>query len=76
MGVGDFLHAEVELVQRIKSLLYEERLTLEGARKRLVAESRRNHGAQLNLEMREVAYADALKRVRDRLTALRARFTP
>ena len=66
---------DLELVQRIKSLLYDERLTLEGARKRLVAESRRNNG-QLELGMREVVYADALKRVRDRLMALRARLAP
>jgi len=67
---------DLELVQRIKTLLYDERLTLEGARKRLLAESRRNTTNQLELGMREVAYADALKRVRDRLTALRARLTP
>jgi len=66
---------DLELVQRIKTLLYEERLTLEGARKRLLAESRRSNGAQLELGMREAIYADALKRVRDRLTALRARLS-
>jgi DNA-binding transcriptional MerR regulator len=65
---------ELDLVQRIKTLLYDERLTLEGARKRLLAESRRNHG-QLDLGMREVVYADALKRVRDRLSALRAQLS-
>ena len=31
---------DLELVQRIKTLLYEERLTLEGAKKRLRSESR------------------------------------
>jgi len=67
---------DLELVQRIKTLLYDERLTLEGARKRLLAESRRSNTSQLELGMREVAYADALKRVRDRLTALRARLAP
>ncbi len=67
---------DLELVQRIKTLLYDERLTLEGARKRLLAESRRSTMNQLELGMREVAYADALKRVRDRLTALRARLAP
>ena len=67
---------DLELVQRIKTLLYDERLTLEGARKRLLAESRRSQTNQLELGMREVAYADALKRVRDRLTALRARLAP
>jgi DNA-binding transcriptional MerR regulator len=67
---------DLELVQRIKTLLYDERLTLEGARKRLLAESRRSHTPQLELGMREVAYADALRRVRDRLTSLRARLAP
>ena len=67
---------DLELVQRIKTLLYDERLTLEGARKRLLAESRRTNTHQLELGMREVAYADALRRVRDRLTTLRARLAP
>jgi DNA-binding transcriptional MerR regulator len=66
---------DVELVQRIKTLLYDERLTLEGAKKRLLAESRKAN-QQLDLGLRETAYADALKRVRDRLTALRARLSP
>ena len=66
---------DLELVQRIKALLYEERLTLEGAKKRLLAESRRNT-QQLDLGLRETIYAETLKRVRDRLTTLRARLTP
>ena len=66
---------DLELVQRIKTLLYDERLTLEGAKKRLLAESRKAN-QQLDLGLRETAYADALKRVRDRLTALRARLSP
>jgi DNA-binding transcriptional MerR regulator len=66
---------DLELVQRIKTLLYDERLTLEGAKKRLLAESRKAT-QQLDLGLRETLYADALKRVRDRLTALRARLTP
>jgi DNA-binding transcriptional MerR regulator len=66
---------DLELVQRIKSLLYDERLTLEGAKKRLLAESRKS-GQQLELGLRETHYAAALRRVRDRLTALRQRLTP
>jgi DNA-binding transcriptional MerR regulator len=66
---------DVELVQRIKTLLYDERLTLEGAKKRLLAESRKAT-QQLDLGLRETMYADALRRVRERLTALRARLTP
>jgi DNA-binding transcriptional MerR regulator len=71
-----YRHRDLDLVQRIKTLLYDERLTLEGARKRLVAESRRSNSSQLELGMREVAYADTLKRVRDRLATLRARLAP
>jgi DNA-binding transcriptional MerR regulator len=63
---------DLELVQRIKTLLYDERLTLEGARKRLIAESRKSP-QQLELGIREATYAQALARVRDRLLALRAR---
>ena len=66
---------DVELVQRIKSLLYDERLTLEGAKKRLLAESRKAT-QQLDLGLRETTYADTLRRIRERLTALRARLTP
>src|SRR6266581_7950013 len=62
---------DLELVQRIKVLLYDERLTLEGAKKRLIAESRRTD--QLELGMKEVAYAEALRRIRDRLGTLRSR---
>ena len=62
---------DLELVQRIKALLYDERLTLEGAKKRLIAESRRTD--QLEFGMKEAAYADALRRIRDRLGALRTR---
>ena len=43
---------DLELVQRIKTLLYGERLTLEGAKKRLMAESRKT--GQLDLGLREV----------------------
>lgn len=67
---------DLELVQRIKTLLYDERLTLEGAKKRLLAESRKSSTQQLDLGLREATYADTLKRVRDRLTALRARLSP
>ena len=66
---------DLELVQRIKALLYDERLTLEGAKKRLLAESRKT-GQQMELGLRETVYADTLRRVRDRLTALRARLSP
>jgi DNA-binding transcriptional MerR regulator len=66
---------DLDLVQRIKALLYDERLTLEGAKKRLIAESRRST-EQLDLGMRQAAYAEALRRIRDRLNTLRGRLTP
>lgn len=62
---------DVELVLRIKTLLYGERLTLEGAKKRLQAESRR-HVEQLGLGVREAAYGEALRRVRARLETIRS----
>jgi DNA-binding transcriptional MerR regulator len=65
---------DLELVQRIKTLLYDERLTLEGAKKRLTADARKG-AQQLELGMREATYAQALLRVRQRLLALRARLT-
>jgi DNA-binding transcriptional MerR regulator len=65
---------DLDLVLRIKTLLYGERLTLEGAKKRLVAESR--GPAQLDLGVRGSALEAALRRMRDQLRALRDRLTP
>ena len=62
---------DVELVLRIKSLLYGERLTLEGAKKRLLAESR-GEAEPPDSGAREAAYGEALKRVRGRLEAIRS----
>jgi len=61
---------DVELVLRIKTLLYEERLTLEGAKKRLRSESRID---QMDLELRGAALEETLRRMRDRLRTLRER---
>jgi DNA-binding transcriptional MerR regulator len=61
---------DVELVLRIKSLLYDERLTLEGAKKRLLAESRGE--AEPPEADRDAAHGEALKRVRGRLEAIRS----
>jgi DNA-binding transcriptional MerR regulator len=71
-GQRIYRRRDLELIERIKTLLYEERLTLEGAKKRLLAESRKG-AEQLSLGLRDGVYAAALRRVRDRLTALRAR---
>ncbi len=74
-GQRVYRRRDLDLVLRIKTLLYDERLTLEGAKKRLLTESRRGP-EQLDLGLKEVAYANALRRVRERLTALRARLGP
>jgi len=71
-GQRVYRRRDVDLVLRIKHLLYEERLTLEGARRRLLAESRRGP-EQLRLGLREATYANALRTIRERLTRLRAR---
>ncbi len=62
---------DLDLVLRIKTLLYDERLTLEGAKKRLRNESR--GGAQMDLGLRGAVLEDTLRRLRDRLHALRKR---
>jgi DNA-binding transcriptional MerR regulator len=62
---------DIELVLRIKTLLYDERLTLEGAKKRLRGDTRA--GAQMDLGLRDAALETALRRVRDRLRSLRER---
>ncbi|MFQ5896706.1 MAG: MerR family transcriptional regulator [Candidatus Methylomirabilia bacterium] len=62
---------DLDLVTRIKSLLYEERLTLEGAKKRLIAESRK-HGHDLEPGVKEAVHGEVLKRVRRQLLELRA----
>ncbi|OLC12020.1 MAG: hypothetical protein AUH29_17690 [Candidatus Rokubacteria bacterium 13_1_40CM_69_27] len=70
-GQRIYRRRDVDMIMRIKTLLYDDRLTLEGAKKRLLAESRK--AEQLQLGLREVSYANALRRIRDRLTGLRAR---
>jgi DNA-binding transcriptional MerR regulator len=74
-GQRVYRQRDLDLVKRIKTLLYDERLTLEGAKKRLLTESRKGP-EQLELGIKEVQYAETLRRVRDRLTALRARLAP
>ncbi len=70
-GQRMYRRRDLDLVSRIKTLLYDERLTLEGAKKRLFAESRRG-AEQMNLGLKEVAHGEILKRVRGRLQALRS----
>jgi DNA-binding transcriptional MerR regulator len=63
--------ADLELVLRIKSLLYYERLTLEGANKRLRSESRGLD--QMDLGLRGATLEEVLRRTRARLQAIRQR---
>ena len=74
-GQRVYRQRELDLVRRIKTLLYDERLTLEGAKKRLLTEARKGP-EQLELGIRETQYAETLRRVRERLLALRARLAP
>ena len=61
---------DVQMVLRIKGLLYEDRLTLEGAKKRLQQEGRqRNH--QLDLPAPDPQTLAALRTIRARLEAIR-----
>ena len=62
---------DLDLVLRIKTLLYQERLTLEGAKKRLLAVSRGT--VQMDLGLKDAALAETLRRLRTRLRALRER---
>ena len=62
---------DLDLVLRIKTLLYDERLTLEGAKKRLLAEAR--GASQMDLGLRGAVLEETLRRLRARLQALRDR---
>jgi DNA-binding transcriptional MerR regulator len=73
-GQRVYRQRDVDLIRKIKTLLYDERLTLEGAKKRLHGEARRGP-EQLELGIREATYVETLRRVRDRLTALRTRLS-
>ena len=64
---------EVDLILKIKSLLYEERLTLEGAKKRLAEEQKDRR--QLEIGVRQAVVDATLRRLRQRLESLRARLS-
>lgn len=61
---------DVQLILRIKSLLYEDRLTLEGAKKRLQQESRQRN-QQLELPGPDPHVTATLRAIRQRLEAMR-----
>jgi len=61
---------DVQMVLRIKTLLYEDRLTLEGAKKRLQQEAR-TRNQQLELPAPDPQTLAALRDIRARLEAMR-----
>jgi DNA-binding transcriptional MerR regulator len=61
---------EVQLVLRIKTLLYEDRLTLEGAKKRLQVEAR-SRAQQLELPGPDPATLELLRQMKARLETIR-----
>ncbi|MGH7264485.1 MAG: MerR family transcriptional regulator [Candidatus Rokuibacteriota bacterium] len=61
---------DIELVLRIKRLLYEDRLTLEGAKKRLLHESR-TRVQQLELPVPDAQTMAVLRALRARLEGMR-----
>jgi len=61
---------DIELVLRIKHLLYEERLTLEGAKKRLQHEAR-HRTQQLELPVSDPRTLEVVRELRKRLEGMR-----
>ena len=61
---------EVQLVLRIKSLLYDDRLTLEGAKKRLLHDGR-GRTQQMELPVPDAQILELLRDVRARLESVR-----
>ena len=60
---------DLELILEIKKLLYEEKFTIAGAKKKM-RRMKGQHESQLNLEVPENKYRDALLRVREELENL------
>ena len=59
---------EVELLLKIKYLLYEKKYTIEGARLYLQSETKRKR--PIKVEQRELFYADPLPEIRKELAAI------
>ncbi len=68
-GQRIYRRRDVELIVQIKHLLYEERLTLEGAKKRLRQEAPQRK--QLDLPLFNPHSREALRRIKGRLEGLR-----
>jgi DNA-binding transcriptional MerR regulator len=61
---------DIELILRIRRLLYEERLTLEGAKRRLAQEARAR-SQQLELPVTDPRTLETLRQIRTRLEGMR-----
>ena len=62
-----YTHADVAIVRRIKSLLYEEGLTISGARKKLSTPKGRPQDVRSSVALRK---GDIIERVKQELEAL------
>lgn len=69
-GQRVYRRPDIELVLRIKRLLYEDRLTLEGAKKRLQQEAR-GRTQQLELPVVDPRALQSLRDIRARLEGMR-----
>jgi len=72
-GQRVYRRKDVELVVQIKHLLYEERLTLEGARKRLRQDT--PHREQMDLPLADSQSRETLRKIKGRLEGLRRLLT-
>jgi DNA-binding transcriptional MerR regulator len=61
---------DLETILTIKKLLYEERFTITGAKKRLLVLSRRRRG-QLDMDFLENGYKEVLREVRKELKEIK-----
>jgi DNA-binding transcriptional MerR regulator len=69
-GQRVYRRPDIELVLRIRHLLYEERLTLEGAKKRLQQEARQR-SQQLELPVADQRTQEVVRELRRRLEGMR-----
>jgi DNA-binding transcriptional MerR regulator len=69
-GQRVYRRGDIDLIFRIKQLLYEDRLTLEGAKKRLQQDARRRT-QQLELPAADQRTIEVLRAIRTRLEGMR-----
>ncbi len=66
-----YTRKDLDLILEIKRLLYEERYTIEGAKKRLLTKERGPVQQQLSMGFHEEQYRRMLVGIRDELRAIR-----